>query len=472
MARYRCDVCGHIYDEEKEGIRFKDLPANWVCPVCKSSKSHFKLMLEPALAAPANTAGKTAHETAPEPEVAMGHTYPPFEKHVEDIRQIAISGKSLVSPMRTAEDVISWDQLLFKGAQLAKLPIHQDIDVSTRTVIGPLAKHPLVIESPIIISHMSFGALSKETKIALSKGSAMLKTAIGSGEGGILEEEIGNAYKYIFEYVPNRYSATDENLRRVDAVELKFGQSTKPGLGGELPGEKVTEEIARMRGKKPHEDIFSPPFFEDIKDRESLKRKVDWLREKTGGKPVGIKLAAGNIEADLAIATYARPDFITIDARPGGTGASPKFVKDSTSIPAIFALRRARRYLDQNNIKGISLIITGGLRISSDFAKALALGADAVAIATAALIACGCQQYRICHTGRCPVGITTQDPELRARFNIAQSTLRLENFLRVSNDELKDFARLTGNSDVHGLSIKDLATLNSEISGHTDIEHV
>jgi glutamate synthase domain-containing protein 2 len=203
-----------------------------------------------------------------------------------------------------------------------------------------------------------------------------------------------------------------------------------------------------------------------------LKRKVDWLRERSEGKPIGIKIAAGNLEADLEFALSGEPDFITIDGRAGATGAAPKVVKDSASIPSIFALCRARKLLDEKRASNVSLVITGGLRISSDFAKALALGADAIAIGSAALMACGCQQYRICNTGRCPVGVTSQDPELRARLQIDESARRLENFLRVCTEELKAFARLTGNDDVHKLAISDICTTNSEISNHTDIEHV
>ncbi|MGD9205219.1 MAG: FMN-binding glutamate synthase family protein, partial [Desulfobacterales bacterium] len=353
--------------------------------------------------------------------------------------------------MRTKEPVISWDDILIKGAQLARIPLNHDEPVNTQTIIGPKAAKPLVIETPIYISHMSFGALSKEAKTALAKGSAALKTLICSGEGGILPEEFDAAYRYIFEYVPHKYSVTEENLRKVDAIEIKIGQSAKPGLGGHLPGEKVTSEIARIRGFKEGEDIISPSHFDDIRDRKDLKSRVDWLRKTSGGKPIGIKLAAGDIEADLEIAVYAEPDFITIDGRAGATGSAPKFVKASTSIPTLFAIYRARKYLDENAAADISLTITGGLRISSDFAKALALGANAVAISTAALIAIGCQQYRVCNTGKCPIGIATQVPELRRRLDIEQAAEQLENFLRISTEELKDFARLTGNDDVHKL---------------------
>lgn len=393
------------------------------------------------------------------------------EGHMADIHAIAETGRSIIEPMRTRKPTVSWDDLLFKGAQLAKLPLNEDESVRTETIIGPGAKHPLVIDTPIYVSHMSFGALSREIKIALARGSAAVRTAICSGEGGILADELESAHKFIFEYVPNQYSVTDEYLQRVDAIELKFGQSAKPGMGGHLPGNKVTAEIAKVRNRPEGQDIISPSRFADIRNSEELKKKVDWLREKSGGKPIGIKLAAGNIEADMEIALSAGPDFITLDGRAGATGAAPKVVKDSASVPTLFAVSRARKFLDEKDAENVSLVVTGGMRISSDFAKALALGADAVAIASAALMAAGCQQYRICNTGRCPVGITSQDPELRGRLKIEQSAKRLENFLRVSTEELKTFARLTGNDDVHGLSAANLCTTNSEITEHAGVEH-
>jgi len=394
------------------------------------------------------------------------------EPHMADIHAMAATGKSIIEPMRTRKRTFSWDDLLIKGAQLARLPLNEDEPVRTETVIGPGAEHPLVIATPVYVSHMSFGALSREIKIALAKGSAAAGTAICSGEGGILEDERAAAAKYIFEYVPNRYSVSEENLRRIDAVEIKIGQSAKPGMGGLLPGGKVTAEIAAVRGRPEGVDVVSPARFDDVRSQDDLKRKVDWLREKSGGKPIGVKLAAGNLEADLDFALAARPDFITVDGRAGATGAAPKMIKDATSIPTIFALYRARKLLDRRGAERVSLLMTGGLRVSSDFAKALALGADAVAIASAALMAAACQQYRICNTGRCPVGVTSQDPDLRARLDVEKSARRLANFLRVSTDELAAFARLTGRDDVHKLSLGDVCTVNSEISNHTEIEHV
>jgi glutamate synthase domain-containing protein 2 len=302
-------------------------------------------------------------------------------------------------------------------------------------------------------------------------GSGAAGTAMSSGEGGILVEALGMAHKYIFEYVPNRYSITPGNLQRVDAIEIKFGQSAKPGMGGHLPGGKVTAEIAAIRGVSEGTDIRSPSRFPDIRSRDDLRRKVDELRTLSKGRPIGIKFAAGDVEADLEFALFAGPDFVTIDGRAGATGAAIKHIKDATSVPTIYALDRARRYLERRGIKDVTLIVTGGLRVSPDFAKALALGADAVAIGTAALMAIGCQQYRICDTGRCPVGIATQDPGLRARLDVDEAARGLANFLRVSTEELKDFARLTGHGSVHELSVRDLVTTSSEISAHTSIPH-
>jgi glutamate synthase domain-containing protein 2 len=261
-------------------------------------------------------------------------------------------------------------------------------------------------------------------------------------------------------------------LKSVDAIEIKFGQSAKPGMGGHLPAGKVTKEIAEIRGFPEGTDIISPAHFREITTKDELKNAVAWLRDISEGRPIGIKFAAGHIEADLEVALYAEPDFITIDGRAGATGAAPKFIKMATSVPTLFALHRAKKFLQEHDAGHIALLITGGLRISPDFAKALALGADAVAIGTSALMACGCQQYRICDTGKCPMGITTQNPELRARFNIEESAKRLANYLRVSNKELMEFSRLTGNNDVHKLSITDLCTTNSEISTYIGIEHV
>ena len=263
---------------------------------------------------------------------------------------------------------------------------------------------------------------------------------------------------------------TEENLKKADAIEIKIGQGTKPGMGGHLPGNKVTPEIAAVRNKPLGQDVISPSRFPGIDTKEDLKALVAKLREESDGRPIGIKIAAGRIERDLEYCVFAEPDFITIDGRGGATGASPKLIRDAASVPTIYALYRARKYLDETGAD-IDLVITGGLRVSSDFAKALAMGADAVAIASAALIAAACQQYRICGTGMCPVGVATQDGDLRRRLPEEAAAMRVANFLQVSLDEIKTFARITGHDDIHDMDVDDLCTINREISEFTNISH-
>jgi len=470
MTIYRCEVCGYEYDESKEGKKTEELPDDWSCLTCGSPKHLFKLV-ENVDKKYAEDTSKLNSENPLEYPVEFAKTSSEFEKHMDIIHQMAISGKSIIEPMGTKLPIISWDDILIMGAQLGKLPLEYDDEVNLKTIIGKKSKKPMAIDMPVYISHMSFGALSYEIKIALAKGSKLAKTAMCSGEGGILPEEKEESYKYIFEYVPNLYSVTDENLRNSDAIEIKIGQGTKPGMGGHLPGSKVTEKIAKIRNKAVGEDVISPSKFPDINTKDDLKSLVNTLRKRSEGRPIGIKIAAGHIEEDMEWIKFVEPDFITIDGRGGATGASPKTLKDASSVPTIFALFRAKKYILENNLE-IDLVITGGLRVPSDFAKAIAMGADAIAIASSALMAAACQQYRVCDSGTCPVGVATQDPELRNNLSIDNSAKRLANFLKVSKHELKVFGRITGNDDIHKLSVDDIATSNSEISEYTNIRHV
>lgn len=474
MAKYKCSVCGYIFDEEKEGKLFTELEQ---CPICRQPAGQFERIEEASEAKTiretADDGGENGKEAQTQPDLSYESNLVRHDascRYMEEIHEMAVTGKSISAAMGTQKPMPGWDDILLLGAQLNPPPLDEGEFVNTMTVIGKNAKKPMILRGPVYISHMSFGALSKEIKTALSKGSAMAKTAMCSGEGGILPEEREAAYKYIFEYVPNKYSVTDENLRAADAIEIKIGQGTKPGMGGHLPGEKVTPEIAALRGKQAGEDVQSPSRFPELNSKEDLKEMVSMLRTRSDGRPVGIKIAAGRIERDLEYCVFAGPDFITIDGRGGATGSSPYFLREATSVPTIYALYRARKYLDSIH-SDISLVITGGLRVSADFAKAIAMGADAVAIASAALMAAACQQYRICGSGNCPVGIATQDKELRERLKIDTAAMRVANFLNTSFRELETFARITGHQNLHDLSVEDLVTINREISEFTNIRH-
>lgn len=461
MAKYRCTVCGYIYDEEREKAPFSRLKE---CPVCHQPTERFAVYEE-------------EQGTEPPREKELKLDYPKEFvrrdescRYMKEIHEMAVTGKSISASMGTELPMPSWDDILILGAQLDPMPLDENAPVRTTTVIGKHAARPLVLENPVYVSHMSFGALSREAKVSLARGSAMAGSAMCSGEGGILPEEMEAADKYIFEYVGNLYSVTPENLRNADAIEIKIGQGTKPGMGGHLPGEKVTREISQVRNKPMGKDVIAPSRFPGIETKEDLKNLITQLRYASEGRPIGVKIAAGRIERDLAFCVYAEPDFITIDGRGGATGSSPKLLRDSASVPTIYALHRARKYLDSIH-SDISLVITGGLRVSSDFAKAIAMGADAVAVASAALIAMACQQYKICGTGMCPMGIATQDQDLRARLHENAAAARVANFLNVSLEELKMFARITGHEDLHDLSVEDLCTISREISEYTDIPH-
>ncbi len=366
----------------------------------------------------------------------------------------------------------SLDDIVFVPAQLDRLPLLGSEPVDTSVVLGTRAARPLRLEIPVFVSHMSFGALSAEAKEALALGSAAAGTAIASGEGGMHPRERGAADRYIFEMASGYFGWDDDHIRQADAIEVKIGQGAKPGLGGTLLGSKVTAEIAAVRGVKEGMTVHSPAHFPDINSVADLRARIDEIRSVAPGIPIGIKFASGNIELDVAAALEAGADWITIDGMGGGTGAAPTHVKDHVGIPSPFGLYRARRFLDEQGVDDVQLVVTGGFRTPDEIAKGIALGADAVALATASLMAIGCQQYRACHSGGCPVGIATQLQELRSRLEIGTSAERLANFLRGATAMLCDYARICGRHRVTDLGHADIATLDHALASSTDLRWV
>ena len=356
-----------------------------------------------------------------------------------------------------------WEDIQFLPAQLSRKPLLDHDEVDTRVIIGPGAKKPLVLDIPVFVSDMSFGALSREAKIALSKGAEKAGTGICSGEGGMLPEEQENNSRYFYELASGKFGFSWDKVKKAQAFHFKGGQGAKTGTGGHLPGNKVSGEIASVRGLKEGEPAISPATFADLITPSDFKKVADEVRKFTGGIPVGFKLAASHIEADIDFAVEASADYIILDGRGGGTGAAPTILRDNINVPTIPALARARKHLDKIGASHVSLVITGGLRIADDFAKALMLGADAVAVSNSALQAIGCLGMRACHTNNCPVGIATQKENLRQRIVIETSAKQLYNFFSASNDLLKVVARACGHNSVSLFSHEDLSTMSHEI---------
>jgi glutamate synthase domain-containing protein 2 len=347
-----------------------------------------------------------------------------------------------------------------------KIPLNVEEPVNTSVTVGPRAKKPLRVTSPIIISGMSYGAVSRNVKLIIAKTAAQLKSAFNSGEGGILDEErdIGQDYR-IVQYSTGRFGIDEGIIASAAAVEIRFGQGAYPGKGSYLPAKKMRPEVARVRGLSHDEPAYSPAHHVDMTTVEAIKEKVSWLREVTRGAPIGAKIGCGDVASDVADLASAGVDFIAVDGFGGGTGATNLYVRENVGIPVCAALPQAYDALRELGLKDkISLIAGGGLRSSADFAKCLALGADAVYIATAALIAINCQQYRICHTGLCPTGVTTTNPLLMKQLPIEDGIARLSNFLTLSTNEVANLTRIVGKNDINQLQREDLISANRDLS--------
>ncbi len=401
------------------------------------------------------------------------------EPTVEFIHQLAREGLKGVGPHGPVaamgvprHSLPDWNDLQLMVAQLARRPLMEDEPVATELVIGPEAKKPLTLDIPLLVSDMSFGALSQEAKIALAKGADMAGTGICSGEGGMLPEEQEANSRYFYELGSAQYGYSESQLTKVQAFHFKGGQAAKTGTGGHLPANKNVGKIAEVRNLKEGTSAVSPPTFKDLCTVADFKRFADRVREVTGGIPVGFKLSANHIEQDIQFALDAGADYLILDGRGGGTGASPEMFRDHISVPTIPALARARRYLDKQKASGrVTLIVTGGLRVPMDFVKALALGADGVALANSAIQAVGCVGARMCHTNNCPAGIATQREDLRKRLDLDKSAAQLQTFLQASTELMQVMARACGHHALSDFNPRDLATWQREMALLSGVEY-
>jgi glutamate synthase domain-containing protein 2 len=364
-----------------------------------------------------------------------------------------------------------WDDINFVTAQLARLPLLDDVEVGTELVIGSNAARPLRLDIPIFVSDMSFGALSQEAKTALARGAELAGTGICSGEGGMLPEEQAENTHYFYELASARFGWNWDVLDKVQAFHFKFGQGAKTGTGGHLPGDKVKGRIAEVRGLPEGTPAVSPSTFPDWHSLEDFRRFAAEVRERSGGIPIGAKLSAQHVEDDIDAALEIGVDYIILDGRGGGTGAAPLLFRDNISVPTIPALARARRHLDRHKRNDVTLIVTGGLRVAADFAKAMCLGADGVAIANSAIQAIGCLGMRACHTNNCPVGIATQKPHLRARLPVDEAAQRLDRFLRSCVELMQVLSRACGHDHLSHFALDDLTTFDRNMADMTGIEY-
>tara|TARA_R110001599_G_scaffold311176_1_gene518462 strand:- start:859 stop:2367 length:1509 start_codon:yes stop_codon:yes gene_type:complete len=363
-----------------------------------------------------------------------------------------------------------WKDIQILAAQMATKPLMEDIPVASELIIGPNAKRPLKLDIPLFVSDMSFGALSEEAKISLSKGAELAGTGICSGEGGMLDEEQASNSKYFYEYASAKFGFELEKLKRVQAFHFKGGQGAKTGTGGHLSGNKVIGKIAKVRNLEEGTPAVSPPTFDDLVTTEDFKNFSDKVREVTGGIPIGFKLSANHIEEDIQFALDASADYIILDGRGGGTGAAPLIFRNNISVPTIPALARARHYLDKVSRKDVTLIITGGIRVPDDFIKAMALGADGIALSNSALQSIGCVAARMCNTNNCPAGVATQKPELRKLLNIDKSANQLFNFFSASTELMKVMARACGHNHLNQFNQKDITTWKKDMADLTGIK--
>jgi len=378
----------------------------------------------------------------------------------------------------------SFDDLTFIPCSLTRIPLEGYRErCSTKTRLGTRhAKRPIELDTPVMITGMSWGALSANAKTALARGAAKVGSSNTTGDGGMLRAERDNSRTLIYEVLPSRYGINIHDMREADAIELTIGQGAKPGTGGLLLGSKVSDTIAKQRDLPLGVDQRSPARHPDFLGPDDMIIKIEELREATDHKvPVFVKLGASRVFDDVKLAAKAGADVVVVDGMEGGTAASPEILQEHTGVPTLAAVCEARAALEDLGLYGeVQLIIAGGIRNGVDAAKAMALGADAIYIGTAALIALNCNKpifledyhqlgtepgfCHYCHTGRCPVGVTTQDPELMARLDVDEGAERVANLLHAMTLEIQMLARACGKANVHDLEPEDMRTLTLEAS--------
>jgi methylamine---glutamate N-methyltransferase subunit C len=408
---------------------------------------------------------------------------------IEDIQLKAQLGRYRLQGFSTHRRLPSFDDLTFVPCTLSRVPLEGYRErCETRTVLGTRhASKPVVLDRPITIAGMSYGALSKTAKVALGRAATRLGISTTTGDGGMLIDERAASHILVYQVLPSRYGFNTDHLKAADAIEVVIGQGAKPGTGGVLLGSKVSPVIAEQRTLPPGVDQRSPVRHPDFIGPDDLQIKIEELREATNWeKPIYVKLGASRVSDDVKLAVKALADVIVLDGMEGGTGASPDVLLDHTGIPTLAAVSEAVKALSDLKVLGeVQLVVQGGIKNGVDAAKALALGADAVSIGTAALIALNCNApiYREdyqklgvepgychhCHTGRCPVGVTTQDPELEARLHLDEAADRVFNFVTAMTMELQMMARACGKADVHHLEPEDMRALTFEASMITGV---
>ena len=404
-----------------------------------------------------------------------GTSAEPFNSYIKELSQHglkALGHHGNVSAMGVAlTELPRADDIQILTAQFARKPLLDDAPVATEVVIGPNAVRPLILDIPVFVSDMSFGALSEQAKVALAMGAEMAGTGICSGEGGMLPEEQSANSRYLYELASGYFGWGLDKVAKCQAFHFKGGQGAKTGTGGHLPGPKVKGKIAEVRGLAEGTPAISPSTFADLHTAADYRAIADQVREASGGIPIGLKMSAQHIEEDIDFGLDVGIDYIILDGRGGGTGAAPEIFKKNISVPTLVALARARRHLDLRGQRDVSLVITGGLRTESDFVKAMAMGADAVAVANSALQAIGCLGMRACHTNNCPVGIATQKDDLRARLMVNKSAKQLHNYLEATVELMKILARACGHGHFNQFCHDDLTTWKRDIAYLTGVNY-